>query len=113
MEALGVILRSLAIIFAILLSYVLYRVAMGAYTQYSHNPQNFRWRRGQFGAYSRLPRRREEDALVLGEEVYEDEGVDEDEGYHDGESFEIDRRLQKALPERPLPDKPLPPVPGG
>jgi hypothetical protein len=95
--------RILAFVAAVVLSYILYRVATGAYAQYSNGSNPFRWKPRPFAGYQRVPRR---------EEVID---FDEDEGYHDAESFEIERSpelLQKPLPERPLPDKPLPPVPG-
>jgi hypothetical protein len=95
--------RILAFVAAVVLSYILYRVATGAYAQYSNGSNPLRWKPRPFAGYQRVPRR---------EEVID---FDEDEGYHDAESFEIERSpqlLQKPLPERPLPDKPLPPVPG-
>jgi hypothetical protein len=101
-KLLWILIRTFAFVAAVVLSYVLYRVATGAYVQYSSGSNPFRWRQPRaFSGYQRVPRR---------EEVID---FDEDEGYHDAESFEIERPpLQKPLPERPLPDKPLPPVPG-
>lgn len=99
-------MRILAFVFAVVLSYILYRVTVGAYAKYVKSKDRAPWRSRQLGGYKRLPRR---------EEVVDHDGDgDEDEGYHDAESFEIERSprsSQKPLPERPLPDKPLPPVP--
>jgi hypothetical protein len=111
-KLLWIFTRTLAFIAAVVLSYILYRVATGAYKQYSSGSNPFRWKKPRaFAGYQRLSRREEE------------VDFDEDEGYHDAESFEIERSpSQKPLPEpplpeqslseRPLPDKPLPPVPG-
>jgi hypothetical protein len=105
MDFVGVLGRILAVLFAAILSYILYQVATRAYAQY-YNQDAPPWRPRPFGGYNRIPRMREEDVV----------DPDEDEGYHDGESFDMERSsllgLQKPLPERPLPDKPLPPVPG-
>lgn len=113
MEGLEVLGRILAFVFAAVLSYILYRVVTGAYAQYKINPESLQWRSRQSGGYTRVPRMREE--VVVDRDVAVDQDVDE--GYHDGESLDIERssllKLQKPLPERPLPDKPLPPVPGG
>jgi len=104
MDAFSLLGRALAFLFAAALSYILYRVVTGAYAQYKNNTDVSRRRIRNINGYERVP-----SIQVTAE--------DEDEGYHDAESFEIERSpdLQKPLPERPLPakpDKPLPSVPG-
>lgn len=95
-----ILVRVLAFLFAGILSYVLFRVATGAWAHYKHSPSVNRWRMRNTNGYQSVPIIRVQD---------------EDEGYHDIDSFEIQRspNLQKPLPQRPLPDKPLPSPPGG
>jgi hypothetical protein len=96
---LSILLRIAAVLFAGILSYILFRVCTGAWAQYKNNPSVNRWRMRPNNGYKRVPIIRIQD---------------EDEGYHDAESFEIQRspNLSKPLPDRPLPDKPLPSPPG-
>jgi hypothetical protein len=98
---LSILLRIAAVLFAGILSYILFRVCTGAWAQYKNNPSVNRWRMRPNNGYKRVPTIRIQDE-------------DEDEGYHDAESFEIQRspNLSKPLPDRPLPDKPLPSPPG-
>jgi hypothetical protein len=96
---LTIVVRILAFLFAGVLAYILFRVATGAWAHYKHSPSVNRWRMRTNTGYKRVPIIRVQD---------------EDEGYHDIDSFEIQRspNLQKPLPQRPLPDKPLPSPPG-
>lgn len=98
---LSIVLRVAAVLFAGILSYILFRVCTGAWAQYKNNPSAKLFSLRPTNRYQRVPTIRIQDE-------------DEDEGYHDAESFEIQRtpNLSKPLPDRPLPDKPLPPPPG-
>ncbi|RDI83436.1 hypothetical protein Vi05172_g6670 [Venturia inaequalis] len=98
---LSILLRVAAVLFAGILSYILFRVCTGAWAQYKNNPSVNLFSLRPNNGYKRVPIIRIQDE-------------DEDEGYHDAESFEIQRtpNLSKPLPDRPLPDKPLPSPPG-
>ncbi|QDS75865.1 hypothetical protein FKW77_001706 [Venturia effusa] len=98
---LSIVLRVAAVVFAGILSYILFRVCTGAWAQYKSNPSAILFSLRPKNGYKRVPTIRIHDE-------------DEDEDYHDGESFEIQRapNLSKPLPDRPLPDKPLPSPPG-
>lgn len=97
---LSILLRVAAVLFAGILSYILFRVCTGAWAQYKNYPSANLFSLRPNNGYKRVPIIRIQD---------------EDEGYHDAESFEIQRtpNLSKPLPDRPLPDKPLPSPPGG
>lgn len=132
--------RILAVLFAAVLTWILYRVIAGAWSQYRETGAKSLFDRRR-GTYRRVPsprlHRPEEDDSYrdVDEELDVDAAIEErgkdktveeevvDEGYHDGESsLDMDRTVDspsssadvwKELPQRPLPDKPLPEVPRG